>query len=53
MDVKTFASLGGKARWKGVSTKQRSEQMKRVRKGVKKVINTPSVDELAHNKQVR
>lgn len=34
LTVNEFASLGGKARWKGKNKKQRSEAMKRIRKGL-------------------
>lgn len=36
MTVNEFASLGGKARWKKVSKKKRSEMMKKVRSAQKR-----------------
>jgi hypothetical protein len=32
MDIKTVSSLGGKAKWKGKTKKERSEMMKEVRR---------------------
>lgn len=43
MDITDFARLGGKARWKGKTKKQRSEAMKKVRNSYKH----PPIDEQA------
>ena len=42
MNVKEFATMGGKARWKGTTKKQRKEAMIKLRAlGVKKQANKP------------
>lgn len=45
MNITEFARLGGKARWKGLSKKQRSEAMKKVRKSGIKVIHKQALDD--------
>ena len=37
LTIKEVASLGGKARWRGMNKQQRSDAMKKVRKGGKKL----------------
>jgi hypothetical protein len=47
MNLEEFARLGGKARWKGTTKKQRSEAMKKVRQVALKVIHSDDIDEQA------
>jgi len=56
MNVSQFASLGGKARWKGKTKKQRSVEMTRIGKFRKKAKNKGkklSTDTSLHDKHDR
>lgn len=48
LTINEFASMGGKARWKGISKKERSKAMKNVRSKSYPQASTDKVDTSKH-----